>query len=73
MGTVSIAPTDQGVTRLLGLKELAALWQVSPHTIRFWVKTRGLRPTRISSRLLRFTPQECERFLAACGKQQKAS
>jgi DNA-binding transcriptional MerR regulator len=52
------------VTRLMDLKELAALWRVSPHTIRAWVRQKRLNPTKICRRLL-FAPAECERFLQA--------
>jgi DNA-binding transcriptional MerR regulator len=51
-----------GVTRLVDVQELAGLWSVSPHTIRAWVQSKRLKPTRICRRLL-FTPAECERFL----------
>lgn len=53
-----------GVTRLVDVQELAGLWSVSPHTIRSWVQSKRLKPTRICRRLL-FTPEECERFLQA--------
>jgi hypothetical protein len=51
------------VPRLMNLNELAALWRVSPHTIRAWVQAKRLYPTRICRRLL-FHPDECARFLA---------
>jgi hypothetical protein len=54
--------TSSQMTRLVDLKELAALWRVSPHTIRAWVRQKRLTPTRICRRLL-FAPAECERFL----------
>jgi hypothetical protein len=54
--------TFSQMTRLVDLKELAALWRVSPHTIRAWVRQKRLTPTGICRRLL-FTPAECERFL----------
>jgi len=38
------------VTALMDLKELAALWRVSPHTIRAWVRQKRLAPTRICRR-----------------------
>jgi hypothetical protein len=53
-----------GVARLMDINELAALWRVSPHTIRAWVQKKRLSPTRICRRLL-FHPDECARFLAA--------
>jgi Helix-turn-helix domain len=53
---------DQEVTRLIDVNQLAETWKVSPHTIRGWVASRRLNPTRICRRLL-FTPNECERFL----------
>lgn len=56
--------TTSQVTRLTDVKELASLWQVSPHTIRAWVRQQRLKPTRICRRLL-FHPDECARFLAA--------
>jgi hypothetical protein len=52
------------VRRLLDLGQLASAWQVSPHTVRLWVKQGRLNPTRICRRLL-FDPAECERFLQA--------
>jgi DNA-binding transcriptional MerR regulator len=52
------------VARLMDVGELAALWRVSPHTIRAWVKAKRLIPTRICRRLL-FHPEECARFLSA--------
>jgi hypothetical protein len=55
------------VTRLMDVGELAALWRVSPHTIRAWVREKRLNPTRICRRLL-FAPAECERFL---GEEQR--
>jgi hypothetical protein len=68
MDALSIAaPTAQEeVPRLLSLKDLATRWGVSTHTIRSWVRNKGLRPTRIC-RLLLFAPQECQRFLDANG------
>jgi len=56
--------TTSAVPRLMDLNELAALWRVSPHTIRAWVHQKRLSPTRICRRLL-FHPDECARFLAA--------
>jgi hypothetical protein len=56
--------TTSAVPRLMDLNELAALWRVSPHTIRAWVQQKRLTPTRICRRLL-FHPDECTRFLAA--------
>jgi len=55
---------SEQVPRLMDLNELAALWRVSPHTIRAWVQAKRLHPTRICRRLL-FHPDECARFLAA--------
>jgi len=52
------------VTRLMDVDGLASHWQVSPHTIRAWVRQKRLNPTRICRRLL-FHPDECARFLAA--------
>jgi hypothetical protein len=54
--------TATSIPRLMDLNELAALWRVSPHTIRAWVRQRRLSPTRICRRLL-FHPDECARFL----------
>lgn len=54
------------VTRLIDVNQLADTWKVSPHTIRGWVASRRLNPTRICRRLL-FTPTECERFLLTNG------
>jgi len=48
--------------RLLTLKEVSDDLKVSQHTIRAWVRTGRLRPTRICRRLL-FSPQEIARFL----------
>jgi DNA-binding transcriptional MerR regulator len=62
--------TTSQVTRLIDLQELANLWRVSPHTIRAWVRQKGLKPTRICRRLL-FAPAECERFLHAYVKDVK--
>jgi DNA-binding transcriptional MerR regulator len=61
---------ESPVTRLMDLKELAALWGVSPHTIRAWVKSNRLTPTRICRRLL-FDPAECTRFLASYAPKER--
>jgi uncharacterized protein YjcR len=62
-----VVPTGQEeVPRLLSLKDLATRWGVSTHTIRSWVRKKGLRPTRIC-RLLLFAPEDCQRFLDANG------
>jgi Helix-turn-helix domain len=56
--------TISAVPRLMDVNELAALWRVSPHTIRAWVQQKRLEPLKICRRLL-FHPDECARFLAA--------
>jgi DNA-binding transcriptional MerR regulator len=59
------------VLRLLDLQTVAQLWNVSPHTIRAWVRQKRLNPTRICRRLL-FDPDECARFLAEAKDRNQA-
>lgn len=49
--------------RLLTLLTVAEMLQLSPHTIRSFVRKGKLRPVRICRRLL-FDPAEVTRFLA---------
>jgi predicted site-specific integrase-resolvase len=60
-------PNPDGVPQLLTLTDLAKRLRLSPHTIRSWVKTGKLIPTRICRRLL-FNPTEIARFLATANR-----
>jgi excisionase family DNA binding protein len=51
------------IERLLTLLEVAAIFRLSPHTIRAMVRRNRLRPVRICRRLL-FTRDEVSRALA---------
>jgi excisionase family DNA binding protein len=50
------------VPELLDLAAVAKAWNVSPHTVRKWVKQGKLKPLRICRRLL-FQLDELQRFL----------
>lgn len=49
--------------RLLNLKEVATILNVSPHTVRSWIRKGRLRPLRLCRRLL-FCPDEVARLVA---------
>ena len=49
--------------RLVDLKGTAAIFHVSTHTVRSWVRKGRLHPLRICRRLL-FHPDEIARFIA---------
>jgi len=59
---VSTAGADTRL-QLLNLNDAARSCNVSPHTVRKWVREQKLRPVRICRRLL-FDPAELARFLA---------
>jgi len=50
--------------QLLCLSDVANALSVSPHTIRSWVRSGRLHPTRICRRLL-FAPAELLRFISS--------
>lgn len=58
------AATQPAGLRLLDLNGVAQTCNVSPHTVRKWVREHKLKPVRICRRLL-FHPDELARFLAA--------
>ncbi len=53
----------QSIPQLLDLRRIAQACNVSPHTVRKWVREGKLKPLRICRRLL-FHPDEIARFLA---------
>jgi excisionase family DNA binding protein len=56
---------------LMTLEETATSLNVSPHTVRKWVREGRLRPVRLCRRLL-FRPADVEMLIAAtCSREQQ--
>jgi len=55
---------NDSIPSLVNLNEVAKALNVSPHTVRSWVKQRKLHPVRICRRLL-FDPAELKRFVSS--------